>query len=67
ICNEVLNQHFKDTCHRIPLNHITLLAHVNGGQTITDFNKTKQWLTLEEENVIVTYAEEMADCVFPLS
>ncbi|KAJ3847551.1 hypothetical protein EV368DRAFT_25060, partial [Lentinula lateritia] len=67
ICDEVSDEHFQTTKTRIKLNHTTLLNHFNGGTTMSDFNRTKRWLTAAEEDIVVTYAIEMAAHGFPLS
>ncbi|KIK66410.1 hypothetical protein GYMLUDRAFT_157831 [Collybiopsis luxurians FD-317 M1] len=60
ICQEVSDEHFMESGRRINLNHNTLHHHVHGKRTISEFNQTKQWLSAEEEDVIVKYVIEMA-------
>ncbi|KAJ3893632.1 hypothetical protein GG344DRAFT_9807, partial [Lentinula edodes] len=66
IC-EVSNSHFAATGKWVYLSYGTIINHANGGQLISNFNKSKRLLHPEEEEVIVKYAVEMAERGFPLS
>ncbi|KAJ3817604.1 hypothetical protein F5880DRAFT_1628169, partial [Lentinula raphanica] len=67
ICEEVSKKHFTETGKLIKLNHATLISHSKGKTTMSEFNRTKQHLTPEEEDMIVKYVIDMAERGFPLS
>jgi hypothetical protein len=67
ICQEVSNAHFAETGRRINLAHNTLARHGKGGVTLTQFNRQKSWLTVEEEEIVIRFTIEMAQRGFPLS
>jgi hypothetical protein len=47
-------------------NHQRTLRSSTGAQPLTEFNHTKHWLLLEEEEVILEFALEIASCGWPL-
>jgi hypothetical protein len=67
ICEEVTIEHKNETSKLINLNHATIIRHANGERTIQEFNAEKRWLSEEEENIILGFAEETAVRGFPLS
>ena len=67
ICQEASDAHFIETGRRILLAHNTLAHHAKGGVTLTQSNRQKAWLTIEEEENVVTFTIEMAQHGFPLS
>jgi hypothetical protein len=46
--------------NHISLNHTTLACHERGGKTLTELNRQKSWLTVEEDKNIVNFTIEMA-------
>jgi hypothetical protein len=60
ICNNTSDAHFAAIGRSIPLDHNTLLHHAKGGVTLTQSNRKKSWLTVEENENIVQFAIEMA-------
>lgn len=67
ICEEVTIQHKNETGTLISLNHATIIRHANGERTIQEFNAEKSWLSKEEAEVVLGFAEETAARGFPLS
>ena len=49
------------------VNYVTLSRQINGGRSISEFNALKQKLSKAEEQVLVQFIQESADCGFPMS
>ena len=60
ICDDVSKEHFERTGKHIQLSSSTLRRHVNGGRTKSETSAQRSHFTKEEQEVIVTFAIDMA-------
>lgn len=67
ICKEVTEDHFKNTWKKVRLDHNTLLRRVHGGKSCGASNAEKSWLTAEETETVIKFAEELAERGIPLT
>ena len=67
VCDEVSRAHNKESKCKVNLNHNTRRNLLSGSVTIQKFNRSKSWLTPEEEEELILCLLEMADCGHPCS
>lgn len=67
ICKEVCEDHLKETGKKVRLDHNTLLRRVNGGKSRAASNAEKSWLTPEETETVIKFAEELSERGIPLT
>ncbi|KAF8261793.1 hypothetical protein EI94DRAFT_1521643, partial [Lactarius quietus] len=67
VCKAISDDYFLRTQIQIHLDHNTLSRLSNGGRSLMETNAKKCWLTGKEQEVIVQFVIELAQCGFPLS
>jgi hypothetical protein len=67
ICGEFETLYFSDTGKSLKLCHMTLKCLAAGGMTREKANVNLRWLTDSEEDIVIDFISEMANCRFPLS
>ena len=67
VCHEIEEEYRHATGKAVRLNHQTLANLVKGEKSLSQFNQEKGWLTMEEVNIVIEYALEVAARGFPLS
>ncbi|KAL6297900.1 hypothetical protein BKA93DRAFT_712790, partial [Sparassis latifolia] len=56
ICSQVIEECLKETGKTISIDKSTLLRRYEGGQSLSEFNESKGWLTKEEAQAVLEYA-----------
>lgn len=67
ICKTISAEYLRSTGKAIKLDHNTLLRRVNGGKSLPQANAEKSWLSHEEAETVVKFAEELSDRGIPLT
>jgi hypothetical protein len=67
ICMDIQQAYLQETGKVIHINHCTLNNLAKGGQSLSDFNADKRWLSCGEEDILVSYILDNAQRGFPLS
>ncbi|PBK71047.1 hypothetical protein ARMSODRAFT_884381, partial [Armillaria solidipes] len=67
VCNELMEDHRKETGQTIRLNHATIINHAEGKLTQAQANSHKSWLTPEEMEAVIQFLIEVSHQGFPLS
>jgi hypothetical protein len=67
ICKDFEQMNLEATGTYIKLSHGTLARLAAGGRTLAEVNASKGWLTKEETEHVLVYAEELGNRGFPLS
>ncbi|KAJ7593196.1 hypothetical protein C8J56DRAFT_720203, partial [Mycena floridula] len=66
-CNQITEDHRRETGKVIKLSHATLRRHVKGGISLSASNASRGWLLQPEVEIIINYSIEMASRNFPLN
>jgi hypothetical protein len=55
ICMDIHQAYLQETGNVIHINHCTLNNLAKGGQSMSDFNADKRWLSCGKEDILVSY------------
>ncbi|KAF9237893.1 hypothetical protein BU15DRAFT_20154, partial [Melanogaster broomeanus] len=67
ICRDFEKINLEATGQLVKLSYCTLIRLASGGKSKAEANAEKSWLTTEEIEQVIAYAEEIANRGFPLS
>jgi len=67
VCKEVADEHRRKTGREVRVDHNTMLCRFNGGKSHTESHAEKSWLSSDEVETIICFAEELSDRGIPLT